>query len=208
MNRQGLINQVKIKLDEYTPEGVSHLFDELIGPLMDEACRKLLLTAPLHLVPPTEIPVGEAGASIKYDDDSAFIPFPPSFLRLYLVKFPLWSVPVRDTIKAGTYQELIQTNQYLRSGTGRPSVREAHKKLEGDTTLTRYLQCAKVEKPVAPATITPEALYVKALKPEELPEELVESLTWLTTYLVMLSQADMAQMAPVAFGEYEKSINI
>ena len=53
-----------------------------------------------------------------------------------------------------------------------------------------YLVCARVD-----AAATPVALYVKELKPEEMPELLIDTLTWLAASKVLQigGRADLAQ---------------
>jgi len=60
MDRTGLINKVKVILDEYTPEGVGTPFEEYIGPLLDESAREIVMEGPLYLLTPSrQTPTGQ-----------------------------------------------------------------------------------------------------------------------------------------------------
>jgi hypothetical protein len=121
--------------------------------------------------------------------NKAYIAKPLDFLRLYEMKFPLWQKSVRETVKPGTVKGDIQDNPYLASGIGRPTVMLQTTYPAGGS-LKDYLVCAKVE-----VLAVPVALYVKAQKPEELPEQLIDSLTWLAAAKVVQvgGRLDLAQ---------------
>lgn len=178
MERTGLINKVKIILDEYAPAGAGLPFDEYIGPLLDESAREILLEGPLYLLTPVSIPL----TSVVYADDKAYIPEPGDFARLFEMKFPLWKRSVRDAISQENARYNVQENEYLKSGYGRPFVALVTKKF-GEGSLTRYLECGKCLSSAAPDV----ALYVKENKPEELAEEFVDALTWRTASKVFLT---------------------
>jgi len=199
MERQALINMVKIKLDEFAPEGATLPFDETIGPMLDESARTILETGPLFLITPEPIPTEEGEplvSIIKYEENKAFIPVPNDFIRLYRIKFPLWKKHVIRTISEENPLYKIQENEFLASGYGRPYVAIVNRKFTGDASIKRYFECGRVEDP-APASITPTALYVKNCKPEELNDLFANILTWLCTSKVfgVLAYADKAKMA-------------
>jgi hypothetical protein len=122
-------------------------------------------------------------------DNKAYIRKPADFLRLYEMKFPLWQKTVRETVKPGSDAGKNQDNPYLVSGIGRPTVII-------QTTMPTggyrgdYLVCGKVE-----SLSIPVALYVKIPTPETLPDQLIDSLTWLTASKVLQisGRGDLAQ---------------
>ena len=188
MDRSGLINMVKIKLDEYTPEGVSLPFDEYIGPLLDESARDIILQAPLYLFTPTQIPI--SSEVIKYENDKAFIPVPVDYMRLYAVKFPLWKKSITLAIQKENPEYRIQENEYTAAGYARPFVAIVYKTIN-ETTL-RYFECGKVLTNTTPV----EAFYLKSQKPEDLPDIFNESVTYLCSskIFLVLGQLDKAKL--------------
>jgi hypothetical protein len=195
VDRQGLINKVKVILDEFSPEGVGMPFEEYIGPLLDESAREIVLDGPLYLLTPLPIPLegGEPPVSIlKYEDDRAYIPVPPDFVRIHEVKFPLWKRSVHEAITRENERYNMQENEYLRSGYGRPCVALVRKQFPGETQ-TRYLECGKVLDGAVPDT----ALYVKETLPEDLAEEFADTLAWRTASKVLATLGD-ANRAKVA----------
>jgi hypothetical protein len=195
MDRQGLLNKVKVILDEYTPEGVGTPFDEYIGPLLDESAREIVLEGPLYLLAPLPIPLngGDPEASIlKYADDRAYIPVPADFVRLHEVKFPLWKRSVREAISQENEKYNMQEYEYLRSGYGRPCVALVRKQFSGGA-LAEYLECGKALANAVPDT----ALYVKESLPEDLAEEFTDTLCWraASKVLAILGDVNRAKVA-------------
>lgn len=199
MERLGLIEKVKIKLDEYTPEGVSLPFDEIIGPLLDESATEVLQKGPLHLITPTNIPL--TGNVVKYANDKAYIPVPTDYIRLYQIKYPLWKKAVRIAITPEHEEYKTQENEYLTAGYARPVVAIVYDTNSQDA-ITRYFECGKVLDP-GQTELTPVAQYVKKFKPEELNDTLADALTWLCTSKVfgVLGYGDKAKMTMDQFNQ-------
>lgn len=188
MDRTGLINKVKVILDEFAPEGVGMPFDEYIGPLLDESAHEIILEGPLYLLTPLSIPLtsGDPATSIlKYADDKAYIPVPSDFVRLHEVKFPLWKRSVREAISRENEKYNVQENEYLRAGYGRPCVALVRKQFSG--TLAKYLECGKAIANAVPDT----ALYVKETLPEDLAEEFADTLCWRAASKVLSTLGDV-----------------
>jgi hypothetical protein len=55
MNRDGILDKVKIKMDEVTPPGVDLPFDDIIGPILDECAKDVARIAPLYLLTPISL---------------------------------------------------------------------------------------------------------------------------------------------------------
>jgi hypothetical protein len=189
MERAGLINEVKIKMDEFTPDGVDLPFDDYIGPTLDECAREILEKAPLFLLTPVAIPL----TGVIYKDEKAYIPVPTNYLKLYEVKYPLWKKSVRRAMSTQDPEYKIQENEYIKAGYNRPVVAIVNTSLTGGAAAN-YLECAKV---VDTGSGTPVALYVKTDKPENLNEILSDSLSWLCTskLLGIMGYADKAKLA-------------
>lgn len=202
MDRAGLINKVLVKMDEYTPEGVSLPFDELIGPLLDESATEILEKGPLYLLTPTAIPLtgGDPVTSIvKYANNRSYIPVPTDYVRLYEIQYPLWKKPVRRAITPEDPRYRLQENEYLTAGYGRPVVSIVQTSVDGGA-VTKYFECGKVLDPGA-TILTPNALYVKTCKPEQLNDILADALSWLCTSKVfgVLGYGDKAKITMEQF---------
>jgi hypothetical protein len=133
--------------------------------------------------------------TLYFENNLAYLLTPSDFLRLYEIKFPSWVVPVRETTKIDSDRGKIQDNPYLKAGTGRPVVIIKDTKPTAGS-LGKWLVCGKVAASNVPTT----ALYIKEHKPEDLPDKLIDALTWLTASKVLqisgsgdLSQGLMAQ---------------
>lgn len=264
MNREGIYQKVKIKMDEVTPPGVDLPFDDIIGPILDECAKEVIELAPLHLLSPfsmvsrtttrkidanvATLKIGSHGFSVgdvisvsgitteleyngtftvsavtaltvsyplTHADEletadtggivtnfmvlvgtKVYIRKPTDFLKLYELKFPLWQKTVREITKPGSDAGRHQDNPYLTSGIGRPTVMLLTTMPTGYPSA-EYLVCARVD-----AAAVPTALYIKLQKPEELPELLIDSLTWLAASKTVQigGRADLAQGLYQQFG--------
>lgn len=192
-------------MDEYTPEGVSLPFDDLIGPLLDESARELLEKGPLHLLIPTVIPLTSGATSIvKYANNKSYIPVPADLVRLYEIKYPLWKRSIRRAITPEDPQYHLQENEYLTAGYGRPVVSIVQTSVSGEA-VTKYFECGKVLNP-AETVLTPIALYVKTSKPEELNDIFADSLSSLCASKVfgVLGSGDKMQLL---YQQYQLSLS-
>lgn len=165
-----LKTRVKVKVDEYTPAGVSHSFDDYLEPMLNEAADELTDKAPKYLLDPTALTL----TSAKHDDDLYFIPAPSDFARLYDVRFPMWDKTVLDVISYEHPDYEKQENPYTRAGYGRPVVVIKSVYPEGGS-LQKYLVCGKVLEGAKPTF----ARYIGYKTPATMPESLDEALTWL-----------------------------
>ena len=190
MDRPGLINKVKIKLDEFTPEGVGFPFEDYIDPILDESGREILKGSPLHLLTPTAIPTAE----VIYDRNKAYIPMPSDYVKLYEIKYPLWEKSVRRTISPEDPLYKIQENEYTKGGYSRPSVAIVQTSVNGGA-VTKYFECSKVVN--EGGAITPIALYVKSDAPENLNDFFSDAITWLcaSKLLGIMGYIDKAKLA-------------
>lgn len=112
---------------------------------------------------------------ITIEDYKAYFLTPSDYLRLYELKFPLWTKSVRDTVKVDSDAGRLQDNPYLRSGIGRPSVVITTTQLTGGS-LGQYFVCGRVE-----TLAIPKILYVAIPRPEDLNDKIIDQLSWLCT---------------------------
>ena len=194
MNRNGIINGVKVKMDEMTPDGVSVPFEESIGPVMDECAREILRTAPLPLLPHAELSL----AGLEYDDQRSYIPLPLDFVRIGKIRYPKWEKAVTRLIMGDSPEYALQDNKYTRGGFSRPIVALIDK--EGD----KVLECSKVDSDVDLQDPL-EATYIKDTLPEDFPDVLMDTLEWLTasTLLQIIGDDNGFKMAQA---RYEQSL--
>jgi len=188
MTLDQLKTRVKIKVDEYTPAGVSHSFDDYLEPMLNESADELADKAPKWLLNATDIVL----TGIKYADDLAFIPLPAEFARLYDMKFPLWDRPVFDVISPEHPDYELQQNTYTKAGYGRPVVM-IQSWIPAGGTLGKHLVCGKVADGALPAY----ARCIVYTTPALMPDVLDEALTWLTASKVLqiLEYKDQAKLA-------------
>lgn len=116
MTRDEIKTLVKQKLDE-----VSH-FDtfqidsvEFIETFLDSAAEKILLTVPLHLIPPDNFSNQNQNAR---SDGSGYIALPSDFLRLSSFQMEEWDRPVVKAIGTEHPTYNLQKNNVTR---GKPS---------------------------------------------------------------------------------------
>ena len=189
MTLDELKTRVKIKVDEYTPSGVSHSFDDYLEPMIQESADELTDKAPKHLFDATALLV----TAIKYDDDLAYIPVPTGYARLFSIKFPKWSIEITIAISPSHPDYAKQKNAYTKAGYGRPVVMFNQFDPEGEDPLAKYLVCGKVLEDVGPTY----AYYIAYADAEDMPSVLDEALTWLAAskILQILDDATNAQIA-------------
>lgn len=202
MTRSELIIRVKTKLDEYAPSGASLPFDDYVGPLLDEAARDLLERAPLHLMTPTSIPYS---ASV-YENEKSYIPVPVDFVRLYEIKYPLWKKSVRTAISRENPEYQVQENEFIKGGYGRPVVAIVTTSVLGGA-LAKYLECSKVIDGATPLVATYVKTHGTTLDPENLNDQLADSLTWLASSKIMgiLGYGEKAQ---AMIQQFQNSLNL
>lgn len=196
MNRNGIINGVKVKMDEMTPDGVSVPFEESIGPILDDCAKDILRVAPLHLLPHTNLVL----SSMSYDNTNyrAYIPIPADFIRIGRILFPRWEKAVTVAVKIDSPEYVLQNNKYTRGGWSRPIVALVNKG-------TNLLECAKVDGSVSGEKTPTEATYIKTLLPEELPGALIDSLEWLAVSNLLQITGDI-NGTKLAQARYEQSL--
>lgn len=184
MTLDQLKTRVKIKVDEYTPSGVSHSFDDFLEPMLQESAKEITDTAPRQLLSSTDI----STSVITYENDLAYLYIPADYARLCDIKFPLWDKPVYDTISPDDPEHAIQDNEYLKAGYGRPVVM-----LKTVGTAGKRLVCGKVASGATPTY----ARYFAYEEPADMPSALDEALTWLAAakILQILNYQEQAQLA-------------
>ena len=198
MDRDGIITSVKVKIDELTPDGVALPLEEIIGPVLDESARELLLALPSRLLDAEDLNL----EGIAYSEDKrAYIPVPNDFLKIGKIRFPKWEKTVSTAIKEESPEYTLENNPYTRGGWSRPTVSLINK--DGDTVL----EGSKVDGSVAEEKITTEATKRKELLPEELPDMLIDSLGWLAASKVLQITGNI-NGGSAAHSRYEANVRL
>lgn len=116
MTRDEIKAVVKHKLDEVSQFDTYQIDSvEFIENFMDAAAVKVLLTVPLHLIPPDDFSTQNQNAR---SDGSGYIALPSDFLRLTSFKMTEWDRPV---VKAISQEHPIYNLQKNTISRGKPS---------------------------------------------------------------------------------------
>lgn len=125
ITRKEIIEQVKTYMEELTPqwdgtieqtEGVS--IEHYIDAVIDEQLRLLLLSAPIKLLPVTELK--NVVFIQSHEDGSGQIQLPTTFLRPILLRMQGWERPVTEFIDTTHPLYPLQFNHHTRGGTAKP----------------------------------------------------------------------------------------
>jgi hypothetical protein len=120
MNRLELINRVKSKIDELSPDSAilvsvgmedNKPIDTMIDNTLDEAAREILLKAPIH-----RLNVSSHSASII----DRIIPLPADFVRLVSLKLKRWKRGVNTLELPDSDMARRQSNKWLQAGDHKP----------------------------------------------------------------------------------------
>jgi len=200
--RLELINYVKAKIDEIIPEGegiqfnvesepnISDPYNLFINSILDEAAKKTLMSAPIHIIKGTDA----SSQTVTPDsggDKIGYIQLPDNFLRLIALKMTDWEREVNFAIT--TYDPLykLQRNKYVRGGVSKPVA--AYNWRVISTVTTRVIEYYSID---TNHTIE-KFLYVPETLAEEVQSNLVDALTWFCAGMILqiIGMGDAAKMA-------------
>lgn len=182
MNRTALINQVKSKIDELSPSTAmivnvgqedSKPIDTIIGDLLDESAKEVLLKAPIHRLPATSS--ANAATADAGDSTIGIIDVPTDFLRLVELKMTQWKRPVTELQQQGSKIAERQYNKYLRGGTVKPVAVLSHRATK---LVIEYFSVETVH-------TVERFLYIKKDVAENIPEILQDALCWICASRVL-----------------------
>ena len=193
MERQALIELVKVKLDELSPfdDGSDHPIDKYLDPLLDRAAEQVLREAPLGLLRHDIIQLTTSNSVLS--DSVVTITIPDSVLRVVSVNLPGWVRPITVIHPEGSSEDAIQRLSITRSKPSRPTV------VSGQNDGKRVLRCYTHSSPVTNGFL--KAINYK--KAEALNEELKEALVSLTAFLFCLTVSKDGKMF---YDQYQNSI--
>jgi hypothetical protein len=204
MTRPELIELVKTKIDELTPfdgglalitaTGNTNLnpIETYIEQFLDESAKETLLEAPSRVLPMT------AFETITYDlpNKKATLTLEDDYLRVGVLKFSTWERPVYSALYPGDPRYSKQFNRWLRGGIARPAAYYINVGGIG------YLICYGIE-----AATDNEASYVAITIAEDMPDILLEPMTWHCAFQVLEVYAK-DKASEMAYARYTKSLSL
>lgn len=165
-----LKSKVLKRIDETVPQlsdGTVNQYN--VDEFLNEATSHILCTAPLHVVPITEI----TESPQRNNDGSGSVSLPNGFIRLIEFKMKGWERPIVSAITVHSAKYNRQHNRFIRGGVSKPVVAMVQDKLE-------YYSL-----PDGASHEIERARCVVKCEANELPERLHEPLCWLTASLIL-----------------------
>lgn len=201
-SRLSLINYAKVKLDEVIPEGEGVKFSEesspnisdplniMINSLLDEAAKRVLLNAPIHVLDPVKS-AETTGTQIANDNDVGYIKLADNFLRLVSLKMNDWNREVTQAITTADRRYSVQRNKYTRGRTQKPVAVFMTKTIGGEQK--RVIEYYSVDGSHAIEYL----YYIQETKAEDVQSNLVDALTWVVAGMVLqiIEREDLAKLA-------------
>jgi hypothetical protein len=207
--RLTLINYVKAKLDEIIPEGegvqfaveddvnISDPLNLIINAILDEAAKRVLLNAPLHVLDPVKSET-ETGTADTDDDKIGFIPLADNFMRLVSLKMSDWKREVTNAINATDKRYRAQRNKYIRGGVAKPKAVFSFRTITDEHR--RVLEYYSVDGSHSIDWL----FYIQETNAQNLQSNLVDALTWVAAGMV-LQITERVDLAKVAFEQEQLS---
>jgi len=196
MERQEIINQVKIKAAEISPfEDNEAIESPVIDALLDAGVKEILLMAPIHLLTATDFYTDSNPNTTDNGDNTGSIVLPDDFLRLVSFKMSCWLRPVNRAISESDSKYKLQFNAYTRGGIAKPVVAIRN---DGSQKILEYFSVVNNNHDVD------TALCINAVTAQNLQEDMVEPLTWLMVSKVFYvdEKYDAANEAMKRVNEY------
>lgn len=226
MNRSAIIAIVRQKMDEVTAFSEAIIDNvDLIDPSLDEAAKKLLLAVPLHLVTPEKFDVTSL-VKLPPDYVTGYIKLPLDFLRLHTFKMKQWLRVVNTPIDQLNPLYNLQKNKFTRGGIAKPVCVIAWRSPEDSESSTSSSGSGgplMQPDPNAPFKVleyysvvidpdTPNnhvvemAYYIPVTLPENMTDNLIDPLCWLTAgdvYTIL----NMSEQANICYQHVKEFIN-
>ncbi len=192
MTREHILCKALRCIDEVYPEATDAVEQHFpLEDFADEACRRVLLSAPLQALPPgadfSNAPLTDRG------DGSGVIVLPGDFLRLRRLRMQGWQRPVTEPIGEEAPQYNLQFNPFSRGGIAKPVAVLA----AGHTLLEYYSLPPGTEHVIA------EARYIPDTAGSDMPEPLADAAAWMLAALVLQvsGETEAGQQAQARAGE-------
>lgn len=175
MTHEYIITKALRCIDEVYPEATDAVVQHFpLEDFVDEACRRILLAAPLRALP-AGADFGDAPLTDRGDGSGTII-LPADFLRLRRLRMQGWQRPVTDTIGEDAPQYKLQFDYLTRGGAAKPVAAL----VDGRTRLEYY------SLPPGAAHIIADARYIPIPKTgEDYPVSLADAAAWMLAALVL-----------------------
>lgn len=192
MNRDELINIVKVKMDEISPFDEEEMVSStLVETLIDFAANNVVRLFPERYLPSTS---NNTIPAHKNSDGSGYIDLPDDFQRFLRLKMDKWERPVSEVITEADPKYAQQFNKWIRGGVAFPVVALKADRIE-------YFSVPSGEHKVE------SFAYVKRLKAEQIPDTLVDAMTWEAARLAFDSLQD-AQSSAVCTNNFGNLLKV
>ena len=170
MTRANIINEVLLRMDEKSPlDGIAIVPNGIVGTLLNEAAKNILLTCPLALCPLTNFDDGAVSTTNNGDVYIQRVVLPTNFLRIIRFRLSGWQTSVSTVTEEGSHKHLSQFYKYLNGGENRPVI-VVVKSVTAGISLEYY--------PLSTTPTIEEAACVISLLPENMPDNLLTPLYW------------------------------
>lgn len=199
MTRSGLIEKVKLKLDEYIPGNVTHPISNYIDSCLVEAARTLILEMPIEKLP------WDHHTNI-YSLQSYSLPITiylqSNVLRIVSIKLPSWKRPISKFYNVGSKEEALQSHESTKGTVDRPVViieKTRYTNQVGLEIITKLIIYGGSLSNIAEANLK----VVYELTPENIPSNLTDPLIYLASALVaQIMERDKASQ--ILMAHYQK----
>ena len=202
MNRQGIIERVKIVLDEFTPvnEGVIHPIDAYIDPVLDDSVRVLFKEFPIDKLWQTTI--GLQDISTINAPNRITVVLDEDVIRVASVKLNNWTRMVHEReFKTTDAPEVAwQGSPWTQATPWRPLVVKHQQKTA--TASAPTIDCYGL---TAGSTVVEQVNVVKLCEPEEVKEDLLTPLVYLTASMVAL-HLERQDIYKAIYEQYQKHL--
>lgn len=205
MNRQGIIERVKIVLDEFTPvnEGVIHPIDAYIDPVLDDSVRELFKEFPIDKLWQTSIGPGDlTGPSrIIAEGNRITVVLDESMVRVASVKLSDWTRMVHEReFKTTDAPEVAwQGSPWTQATPWRPLVVKHQQKIANGAAPT--IDCYGT----IAGTIVEQLNVVQLCEPEDVKDDLLTPLVYLTASMVAL-HLERQDIYKAIYEQYQKHL--
>ena len=178
MNRGSIVSQILMRMDEISPfANVQAMQNVPVDKFLNQSAIELLYLLPPFIIgKSTPIPVAEISKDTVLGIGS--ITLPSDFLKLNRFQMAAWQRPVTEAINEQSPEYAHQFNKYQRGGVAKPVVAVVAK---GSNKVLEYFSV-----PASDNHAVKEATYIPTMIPENLPEHLVDPLSWLTAHTLFL----------------------
>jgi len=195
MERIKIIKAVQTRLNELTSKNsIDIIPNALIESLLDSVALNFLMSAPVFILPKVHATPSVVGKS----DGTGYFLVPSDYLRLVSFRLDDWIYSVNDLLIDGTIQAKMQHFKYTRGTVNRPV---GVLSFDGDGAKRIEYYTALNANPTVD-----EFVYIKFVKPELLPDNLIELFCWMVVSEVLQVQ-EYVELSKAAYDRFVTLVN-